>query len=65
MTRKWRARVQTFVHEFREDLRALEEAYTGSRYSTGVYVEEDASEAVRVAENLFKLIEVIEDNVFS
>jgi hypothetical protein len=36
----------------------------GSRYLAGVY-EEDASEAVRVVENLFKLIEVIEDNVFS
>jgi len=56
--------VQNFVDEYREDLRALEEAYTGSRYLAGVY-EEDASEAVRVVENLFKLIEVIEDNVFS
>jgi HEPN domain-containing protein len=57
--------VQNFVDEYREDLRALEEAYTGSRYLAGVFVEEEASEAVRVAENLFKLIEVIEDNVFS
>jgi len=58
-------RVQNFVDENREELRALEEAYTGSRYLAGVYVKEDASEAVRVVENLFKLIEVIEDNVFS
>jgi len=56
--------VQNFVDENREELRALEEAYTGSRYLPGVY-EEDASEAVRVVENLFKILEVIEDNVFS
>ncbi|AJB42022.1 hypothetical protein TCARB_0972 [Thermofilum adornatum 1505] len=65
MIRKWRARVQNFVDEYREDTRALEEAYTGSRYLAGVYVEEDASEAIRVVENLFKILEVIEDNVFS
>ena len=57
--------VQNFVDEYREDLRALKEAYTGSRYLAGVYAEEDASEAIRVVENLFKLIEVIENNVFS
>jgi HEPN domain-containing protein len=57
--------VQNFVDEYREDLRALKEAYTGSRYLAGVYVKEDASEAIRVVENLFKLIEVIENNVFS
>jgi len=49
----------------RDALRLLEEAYTGSRCPSGVYGREDALRALKVVEELFKLLEVVERSVFS
>ncbi len=48
----------------RDALRLLEEAYTGSRCPSGVYGREDALRALKVVEELFKLLEVVERSVF-
>lgn len=48
--------VAKFVNENRDDLRALEDAYTGSRYLAGAYEREDALKAVEVVEKLFNLL---------
>ena len=49
----------------RDALRLLEEAYTGSRCPSGVYEREDALRALKVVEELFKLLEVVERSVSS
>ena len=43
----------------RDALRLLEEAYIGSRCPSGVYGREDALKALKVVEELFKLLEVV------
>jgi HEPN domain-containing protein len=57
--------VAKFSDVNRDALRLLEEAYTGSRYLSGVYGREDALRALKVVEELFKLLEVVERSVFS
>jgi HEPN domain-containing protein len=49
----------------RDALRLLEEAYTGSRCPSGVYGREDALRALKVVEELFKLLEVVERSASS
>jgi len=49
----------------RDALRLLEEAYTSSKCPSGVYGREDALKALKVIEELFKLLEVVERSVFS
>jgi len=53
-----------FVDSNREALRMLGEAYTASRYLPRIYEYEDASEALRVVEDAFKLLERVEKDVF-
>ena len=49
----------------RDALRLLEEAYTGSRCPSGVYGREDSLKALKVVEELFKLLEVVERSASS
>jgi HEPN domain-containing protein len=47
----------------RDALRLLDEAYTSSRYLSGVYERKVAFKALKVVEELFKLLEVVERSV--
>ncbi|MFZ8788452.1 MAG: HEPN domain-containing protein [Acidilobaceae archaeon] len=49
----------------KDALRLLEETYTSSRCPSGVYGRRDALKALKVVEELFKLLEVVERSVFS
>jgi HEPN domain-containing protein len=49
----------------RDALRLLEETYTSSRCTSGVYGREDALRALKVVEEFFKLLEVVEGSASS
>jgi len=57
--------VSRFTEDFRDDLWLLEDAYISARYLVKIYEREDAVRSISVIEKLFKLLEVIEQDVFS
>jgi HEPN domain-containing protein len=57
--------VQQFVDVWRSELRVVEEAYTGSRYLLRIYDKSDVEKALKVVEELFKVVEAVESSVFS
>jgi HEPN domain-containing protein len=48
-----------------DSLRILEDAYIGARYLAKTYERVDVEKALRAVEELFRVIEVVEHNVFS
>jgi HEPN domain-containing protein len=57
--------VSQFVDVWRNELRIVEEAYTSSRYLLKTYDKGDVEKALKVVEELFKIVEAVESNVFS
>ena len=49
---------------WRDSLRILEDAYIGARYLAKTYEKVDVEKALRAVEELFRVIEVVEQNVF-
>jgi HEPN domain-containing protein len=58
-------RVSSFTEGHREALRLIEEAYVVSRYLAKTYEREDAEKAIEATVELIKLIEGVEQDVFS
>jgi len=57
--------VSAFAEIYRDGLRLLEDAYVGSRYLAKTYEREDAARSIEVVRSLIKLVEVVEQDVFS
>jgi HEPN domain-containing protein len=57
--------VSEFIDVWRSELRVVEEAYTGSRYLLRIYDKSDVEKALKAVEELFKVIEAVENSVFS
>jgi len=58
-------RVSSFTERYRDVIRLIEDAYTGSRYLAKTYEREDAEKAIDVTKKLIELIEGVEQDVFS
>ncbi len=58
-------RVSSFTERRRDVLRLIEEAYVVSRYLAKTYEREDAEKAIEATVELIKLIEGVEQDVFS
>ena len=57
--------VSEFIDVWGSELRVVEEAYTGSRYLLRIYDKGDVEKALKAVEELFKVIEAVENSVFS
>jgi len=57
--------VSEYASLWRDSLRILEDAYIGARYLAKTYERVDVEKALRAVEELFRVIEVVEHNVFS
>jgi HEPN domain-containing protein len=58
-------RVSSFIEGHRDTLLLIEEAYIASRYLAKTYEREDAEKAIEAAGELIKLLEGVEQDVFS
>jgi hypothetical protein len=57
--------VSEFVVIWRDSLKVLEDAYTGVRYMLKTYDRVDVKKGLKVVEELFKVLEVVESSVFT
>jgi len=57
--------VSEYASLWRDSLKILEDAYIGGRYLAKTYERVDVEKALRAVEELFRVIEVVEHNVFS
>jgi len=57
--------ISDLISLYRDDLRLLEEAYTGSRYLSRIYDKDDAEKAIKIVDKIFSLVEKVERIVFS
>ena len=56
--------IEEFVRRKRDSFRLLEDAYIGSRYLMRTYDINDAKECMRVAEEVLKVVDEIEREIF-
>jgi len=57
--------ISDLISLYRDDLRLLEEAHTGSRYLLRIYDKDDAEKAIKIVDKIFSLVEKVERIVFS